>query len=142
MLSLNTITKSKPSKKRKRLGRGNASGLGTYSGKGQKGQKCRSGVSRLKLKKIGMKHGGSVFRDIPKLRGFKSLRPKNQVVKVADLNEKFKDGEKVNPETLLKKGLIGKIKLPVKILGGGTLKVKNLEFSNVKMSESIKKQVK
>ncbi len=142
MISLDKLKKSKDTlKNKKRIGRGNASGMGTYSGKGQKGQRSRSGVSRLKLKKIGMKHGRSVFRGVPKLRGFKSMKPKNQVVNLSSLSQNYKDGEKVNPETLLEKGLIAKINLPVKILGNGTLKVKNLEFRGVKMSETAKKQI-
>ena len=64
-LSLHTIKKPKAnSKKRKRIGRGNASGHGTYAGKGQKGQNARSGVSGLKRK--GMKQ---VLLRTPKKRG-------------------------------------------------------------------------
>ncbi|MFH1427552.1 MAG: 50S ribosomal protein L15, partial [Patescibacteria group bacterium] len=135
-LNLHTIKPGRGSKKRrKRLGRGNASGKGTYSGKGQKGQKSRSGVSGLK--RLGMKQ---MLLQVPKNRGFKSLKPKNQVVNLEDINENFKDGGIVNAKTLLKKGLIGKIKLPVKILGKGELKLKDLKFEKVKMSESVKKK--
>lgn len=135
-LNLHTIKTSKAvKKKRKRIGRGNASGHGTYSGRGQKGQKSRAGVSRLKLKKIGAKRGRSAWRGVPKLRGFKSDKSKNQVVKVAEINENFKANETVSPKTLLKKGLIDKIKLPIKILGKEKLTVKGLKFEGVKMSE-------
>ncbi|MBU0619645.1 MAG: 50S ribosomal protein L15 [Patescibacteria group bacterium] len=138
-LSLHTIKPAKRStKKRKKIGRGNASGHGTYSGKGQKGQKCRSGVSRMKLKRLGMK---SMIQQTPKVRGFKSDKPKNQVVSVADINKYFKDGDAVNPKTLLQKKLINKIKLPVKILGKEDLKLKNLKFSGVKMSESVQEKI-
>ena len=141
-LSLHTIKKPKgAAKKRKRIGRGNAAGTGTYSGRGQKGQRSRSGVSRLKLKKIGAKRGRSAWRGVPKLRGFKSQKPKNQVVKVADINKNFKDKETVSPKSLFKKELIAKIKLPVKILGKEKLTVKSLKFDNVKMSESVKNNV-
>ena len=76
----------------------------------------------------------------PKKKGFKSLKPKDQVVNIIDINENYKDGEIVNPKTLYKKGLIDTIKIGVKILGKGNLKVQKLKFENVNMSESVKKQ--
>jgi len=137
-LSLHTIKSNKgATKKRKRVGRGNASGHGTYSGRGLKGQKSRSGVSGLK--RLGMK---KQLLQIPKTRGFKSARAKNQVVNISDLNVNFKDGDEISPKTLLKKDLIGKIELPVKILGKGKLTLKNLKFKDVKLSTTVKEQIK
>ncbi|MFA6513692.1 MAG: 50S ribosomal protein L15 [Patescibacteria group bacterium] len=137
MLSLNTIKQAKgSSKKIKRVGRGNASGHGTYSTRGQKGQKSRSGVSGLK--RLGMK---KQLLQIPKSRGFKSLNPKNQVVSIKAINSNFKDGEIVNPENLAIKNLISSIVLPVKILGKEKLTVK-VKFAGIKMSESVKDQAK
>ncbi len=136
MLSLNTIKKAKGmAKTKKRLGRGNASGLGTYSGKGIKGQKARSGVSNLK--RLGMK---KQLLQTPKLRGFKSLNPKNQVVSIKAINLHFKEPGIVNPETLMEKKLISTIKKPVKILGKEKLTAK-VTFEEVKMSSSLTKQV-
>lgn len=136
MLAMNTIKKNKAAnKKRKRIGRGNASGTGTYSGKGLKGQKARSGVSNLK--RLGMKQ---ILLQTPKLRGFNSQKPKNQIVSIEQLNKNYKDGEKVNPETLFEKKLINKADKPIKILGKEKLKVK-LNFENVLMSESVSKQL-
>ena len=135
-LSLHTIGPNKgATKKRKRVGRGNSSGHGTYSGRGQKGQKSRSGVSGLK--RLGMK---KQLLQIPKVRGFKSKKPKNQVVSLIQIDNNFKDGATITPKSLLAKKLIGTIKLPVKILGGG-LKIKDVKFKGVKVSESVKKQV-
>ncbi|MFH1522295.1 MAG: 50S ribosomal protein L15 [Patescibacteria group bacterium] len=136
-LSLHTIKPSKgATKKRKRVGRGNSSGHGTYSGRGLKGQRSRSG-GKSGLKRLGMKQ---MLLQTPKKRGFKSLKPKNQIVNIIEINQNFQDGEIINHKALLKKGLIDKIKLPVKILGVGELKVKGLKFENVKMSESVRKQ--
>jgi large subunit ribosomal protein L15 len=133
MLSLNTIKKSKGSAKtRKRIGRGNASGHGTYATRGQKGQRSRSGVTNLL--RLGMK---KQMLQTPKLRGFKSPKPKNQVVNISAINEKYKDGEIVNNETLLAKGLISRIEKPVKVLGKDKLAVK-VEFKGVKMSANAK----
>lgn len=137
MLSLNTITKAKGrAKTRKRIGRGNASGHGTYSTKGQKGQRARSGVSGLK--RLGMR---AQLLQIPKSRGFKSLKPKNQVVSIKAINNSFKDGETVTPAALFEKKLIGSIDLPVKILGKEKLTVK-VVFEKIKMSAGAKEQVK
>ena len=136
-LSLDTISRGKnTTKKRKRIGRGNASGTGTYSGKGLKGQNSRAGVSGLK--RLGMKQ---VLLRTPKVRGFKSGREKAQVVNLVDINKNFKDGESVNPASLFTKKLVDKKEKTIKILGTGKLTVKNLKFSNVKMSESVKAQI-
>lgn len=136
-LSLHTIKKaSGTTKKRKRIGRGNASGTGTYAGKGLKGQKSRSGVSNLK--RLGMRQ--TLLRT-PKKPGFKSLRPKDQVVNSVDVNKFFKEGEELNPKTLAKKGLIDDAKKTVKLLGRGELTVKKLKVSEIKASASVKEQI-
>ncbi|PIR95040.1 50S ribosomal protein L15 [Candidatus Falkowbacteria bacterium CG10_big_fil_rev_8_21_14_0_10_37_6] len=138
MLSLHTIKPNKgATKKRKRVGRGNASGHGTYSGRGLKGQKSRSG-GKSGLKRKGMKN---ILLQTPKLRGFKSDKPKNQVVNIFDINNNFKDKDAVNPSTLMKNNLIVNTKDPIKILGKGDLKIKNLTVEGVKMSESVKSQI-
>lgn len=137
MLSLNTIKKTKGSAKAiKRVGRGNASGHGTYSTRGLKGQKSRSGVSGLK--RLGMR---KQLLSIPKVRGFKSHKPKNQIVSVKAINSNFKDGEVVNPTTLVEKKLINTVELPVKILGKEKLTVK-VTFEKVASSEPVKNQIK
>ena len=134
MLNLHTIKPAKgATKKRKRVGRGNASGHGTYSTRGMKGQRSRSGVSNLK--RLGMK---KLILSTPKKRGFKSDKPKNQVVNLFDLNALFKEGEKITPAMLIKNSLINDISSPVKILGTGDLKIKNLEFKGVKISAGAK----
>jgi large subunit ribosomal protein L15 len=125
-------------KKKKRIGRGNASGTGTYSGRGLKGQKSRAGSGKGKLKRLGMKQN---LLKIPKVRGFKSLYPKNQVVNLDTINENFKDNDLINPEVLFAKKLITKKNQAVKILGNGSLNLKGLKFENVKMSESVKKSL-
>jgi len=137
-ISLHTIKPGAGSgKTRKRIGRGNASGTGTYSGKGLKGQKARSGVSNLK--RLGMKQ---VLLRTPKKRGFKSLKDKNQVVNLNVISSSFKDNDIVSPTTLLAKGLIDDKNKDVKILGQGKLTLKGLQFKNVKFSETAKEAAK
>jgi large subunit ribosomal protein L15 len=132
MLSLNNIKAKRGQKKIKRVGRGNSSGHGTYSCKGQKGQNARSGVSGLK--RLGMRPH---ILQTPKIGGFRSIAPKNQVIKVTDINKNFKDGEIVSAKILFAKGLIANAQKPVKILGKEKLEVK-VEFDkNIKLSKSI-----
>ncbi|MFA5886489.1 MAG: 50S ribosomal protein L15 [Patescibacteria group bacterium] len=136
MLSLNTISQaSGRAKKRKRVGRGNSSGHGTYSTRGLKGQKSRSGVSGLK--RLGLK---KQLLQIPKSRGFRSLNPKNQVLSVKVINQNFKDGEVVTPAALFAKDLVSSSSRAIKILGKEKLTVK-VKFERIKMSESLKSQI-
>jgi len=137
LLQLHNLTKSvQTKKKRKRVGRGNASGKGTYSGRGLKGQRSRSGGKKgLKLK--GFKRN---LLNLPKFKGNKSLRPNNQVVGLAELNQEFKADDKVNPAVLLKKGLISNNKAKVKILNKGEISVK-LKVSGCLVSKAAKQAI-
>src|SRR3990167_180559 len=117
-LTLHTIRPQKgASKGKKRIGRGLGS-TGTYSGRGVKGQSARSGVSGLQ--KLGIRQ---VMLATPKARGFKSNRPRSQVVNVGDLSKQFAAGAKVSPAILEKKGLIVSAMLPVKILAAGAISI-------------------
>jgi len=104
---------------RKRVGRGPGSGLGKTSGRGEKGQKSRSGYSM----KRGFEGGQMpLHRRIPK-RGFKSLfRKEYLTVNVERLNASGA-GTVVDPAGLKEAGLLHKGRHDVKVLGGGELKV-------------------
>lgn len=121
-MKLNAIkAKAGANSARKRVGRGNASGHGTFSGRGCKGMGQRkSGNVRP-----GFEGGQTpLISRLPKLRGFKNpVKVYFQIVNVADLN-RFKDGEEVNVQTLLEKKIISKKDVPVKILGNGKLERK------------------
>ena len=124
-------------KKKKRLGRGNASGHGTYSGRGCKGMGQRkSGNVRP-----GFEGGQTpLIMRLPKLKGFKNPnKVEFQIVNVKDLNL-FKDGEEVNMQTLLEKKLIRKQLTPVKVLGIGKLERK-LNVKVHKISKTAKEKV-
>ena len=136
-LGLHNITSGKLGKQKDRLGRGDSSVSGNYSGRGQKGQKSRSGASGLS--RIGMKK--RLIAQTPKWRGFKSNTPKEQPVNLKQINQFFKEGEEVTPVTLAERGLINKKKGEVKILGDGKLSVKKLSFSGVKASKSAREQI-
>lgn len=118
MLSLHTLPNS-GNKSRRRVGRGNAS-RGTYSGRGMKGQRSRSG-GRRGLKLRGLKQ---TFMHVPKQHGFKSLAPHTQGVNLKQLEKAFTDGDTVNAASLVKARCITTVTRPVKILGTGTLSKK------------------
>lgn len=136
-LSLSNLKPARGAKKRKiRVGRGTSSGHGTYSGRGAKGQRSRSG-GKKGLKLFGLK---GIIQSTPKLGGFKSLRPKLEVVNLKDLEENFKDNDIITPEVLKQKGLIDNTKVGVKILGEGKL-TKKFVIKTHKISESAKVMV-
>lgn len=124
-------------KRRKVVGRGTGSGHGTYSGRGAKGQKARSGSSIP----IGFEGGRMpLHRQLPKKRGFTSRTPKNAVLNLDDLDSKFKNGETVNAKILFNKGMIDFAKQRVKILGGGKIS-KALILEKVLVSKSAEEQI-
>jgi len=119
--------------KAKRVGRGGKKG--TYSGKGMKGQKARAGFSRRATFEGGK---SSIVAVTKKLKGFKPFKKeKNQIIKISEIERKFKEGEEVNPQSLLEKGLIKKKEENVKILGEGKLS-KKLSFKKVLFSQKAK----
>ena len=106
-------------KDRKRVGRGPGSGTGKTSGRGEKGQKSRSGYSR----KRGFEGGQMpLHRRVPK-RGFTNIfRIDFRTVNIDRLND-FPAGTEVTPESLQAAGLLKKGSSPVKVLGNGEIKV-------------------
>ena len=118
-----TELKNKSNKKRKRIGRGNASGHGTYSCKGMNGQTARAGGKR----RPGFEGGQTPFiKRMPKLKGFKNPNHvEYQVVNIGQLNI-FNDNDTVDKTTLLEKNLLSKKNRPVKLLAGKGELEKNL----------------
>jgi large subunit ribosomal protein L15 len=112
---------------RKRLGRGEGSGVGKTSGRGHKGAGSRSGSKR----KVNFEGGQNpIHMRMRKLRGphmKKSMpfeqygRTKTQPVNLRDLEARFESGAEVTPESLRAAGLATRPKIPVKVLGQGEL---------------------
>lgn len=138
MLKLSELKPYKGSvKRRKVIGRGLGSGHGTYSGRGAKGQKARSGGSIP----VGFEGGRMpLHRQLPKRRGFTSLHAKAQTLNLKDIAEKFNANQTVNPKELVNKGLIKSAQINVKILGEGELK-KALTFEKLMVSESARAKI-
>ncbi|MDD6428923.1 50S ribosomal protein L15 [Candidatus Weimeria sp. HCP3S3_B5] len=120
-----------------RKGRGHGSGNGKTAGKGQKGQKARSGGGV----RLGFEGGQMpLFRRLPK-RGFKNINTKEIVaINVSALEDKFNDGDEVTVEKLLENGVISKAADGVKILGNGEL-TKKLDVKVNAFSKSAKEKI-
>ncbi len=135
-MQLHQISKNKSNKIARRVGRGGK--RGTFSGRGVKGQKSRSG---RKLRP-GWR---DTLKSIPKKRGykFKSFQDKPAVLNLQDLNAAFKGGEAITISALLQKGLVAEAegRLPkVKILGQGQV-TKKLNFKGLTASKSAKEAI-
>ena len=123
-------------KNRKRVGRGNGSGHGTYSGRGCKGQKARSG-GRVRP---GFEGGQlPIIKRLPEKRGFTNIfRIEYSVVNVGMLNT-FEAGSEVTTEKLLASGLVKSKVNPVKVLAVGdidrALVIKANKFSATAVSK-------
>jgi large subunit ribosomal protein L15 len=124
--------------KKKRVGRGPGSGLGKTAGRGNKGQKSRSGYSRMR----GFEGGQMpLHRRLPK-RGFTNIFKKEWVeVNLADLDSLFEAGTTVTPEELVKSGVIRRSEIAaVVILGQGTVG-KALNVSAHRFSASARRKI-
>ena len=124
-------------KVRTRVGRGVGSGLGKTSGRGEKGQKARSGYSH----KPGFEGGQlPLYRRLPK-RGFTNAKFKTvyAVINLSDLNN-FENGAVVSPELLKEMGLIKNQLDGIKVLGNGVLE-KKLTVRAHKFSEKAKEEI-
>lgn len=124
-------------KSRKRVGRGNGSGLGNTAGKGHKGQGSRSGGGV----RPGFEGGQMpMTRRLPK-RGFTNNFGKEYtVINVSDLEERFEQGAEVTIESLFETGLIKKVMDGVKVLGEGEL-TKSLTVKVQKVSKTAAEKI-
>ena len=122
--------------KSKRLGRGIGSGLGKTSGKGQKGQKSRSGG----VKRPGFEGGQRpLYLRLPK-RGFYNKFAKEYVeINVSVLN-RFEDGTVVEPVMLIEEGIVKNIRDGIRILGGGEL-TKKLTVQAMGFSKTAEEKI-
>src|ERR1041384_3562344 len=137
-LSLNTIRPAKGSvHKKKRVGRGPGSGLGKTAGRGEKGQKSRSGYSS----KIGFEGGQMpLHRRLPK-RGFTNIFKKEWIeVSLSSLEQNFEADAEVTPEVLHERGLIKKAKRDVVVLGTGEIS-KALKVSAHRFTKSAREKI-
>lgn len=125
-------------KKKRIVGRGSSSGRGTTAGKGNKGQQSRSGGKTY----VGFEGGQMpLYRRIAQ-RGFSNYPFKKEyvIVNVKLLEEKFNDGDTVNKESLIARGLLDSADKLVKILADGDVK-KKLTIDVDKVSVTAKEKI-
>ena len=137
-ISLNTVKPAKGSThKKKRVGRGPGSGLGKTAGRGEKGQKSRSGYSR----KIGFEGGQMpLHRRLPK-RGFTNIFKKRWLeISLASLEQHFEADAEITPEVLHDRGLIKKASYDVVVLGNGEVS-KPLRVSAHRFTKSAREKI-
>jgi large subunit ribosomal protein L15 len=128
-LNLHSLQPAQERRDRKRVGRGQGSGKGRYSGRGIKGQKSRAGSHKMRAgfeggqMPIYMRMGkqrGSTSKDAMPIGPF---RTQTVPVNLRDL-DRFDAGAEVTPETLVEKGVLKNTKIDVKILGMGDISKK------------------
>jgi large subunit ribosomal protein L15 len=124
-------------RERKRVGRGPGSGLGKTSGRGEKGQKSRSGFSH----KDGFEGGQMpLHRRVPK-RGFTNARFRKEFAEInLERLEVFDAGAIITPEVLLKRGMIKNLRDGLKVLAKGTV-TKALTVRAHKFSAKAREQI-
>jgi len=124
---------SKSLRPSKRLGRGLASGKGNTSGRGTKGQKSRSGYNIPRRFE-----GGQTpwIQRLAKKKGFRSRKVKPQVVRLSEIEKKFKEGSRIDLESLFKAGIIKNKEKPIKVLADKKPEVKFI-FRQVAISKNI-----
>jgi large subunit ribosomal protein L15 len=133
-------------KRKKILGRGQGSGHGTTSGKGNKGQKARSGGKTY----VGFEGGQMPLYRRLAHRGFSNypFKKSTQIVNLCEVEKRYSDGDTVDEASLFGKGLIkGRVirgvftpDSPVKILGNGEL-TKKLNFKTGAVSGSAREKI-
>jgi len=137
-LSLNNLRPAKGSThKKKRVGRGPGSGLGKTAGRGEKGQKSRSGYSM----KIGFEGGQMpLHRRLPK-RGFTNIFKKKWLeVSREALEKHFSADDEITPEVLHKRGIIKKAKHDIVVLGNGEVS-KALKVSAHRFTKTAREKI-
>ncbi len=122
---------------RKRIGRGDAAGQGSYSGRGLKGQKSRAGNKPRRFFEGGQTR---LWKRLPARRGFRNpFRIEYSPVNLDDL-ERFDAGTEVTPELLMEKRVVRNLRRPVKVLAGGDL-TRSLAVRAHKFSLAAKEKI-
>jgi large subunit ribosomal protein L15 len=137
-LSLNNLRPAAGSThKKKRLGRGPGTGLGKTAGRGNKGQKSRSGYSS----KTGFEGGQMpLHRRLPK-RGFTNIFKKHWIeVSLAALDHAFAADDEITPEVMHRRGIIKKAKHDIVVLGNGEVS-KALKVSAHRFTKAAREKI-
>ena len=121
-------------KNRKRVGRGDSSGSGSYSGKGMKGQKSRSGGGV----RPGFEGGQlPLIKKLSALRGFNNIFRREFIpINLNTISKLYEKDNEISPETLVEKNVLKDTKSPIKILGDG-----EINFSGLTTGQKMTKEI-
>ena len=136
-MKLQSLNNPRGAKARKRVGRGDSSGLGRTCGRGEKGQKSRSGSTIRPHFEGGQM---PLFRRLPHIRGFKARNHKNWTcVNLSVIEAAFEAGANVDAQALIEKNIIASVDHGLKILAKGeitkAINVKADAFSKTAQSQ-------
>lgn len=124
-------------KSRKRVGRGDSAGQGSYAGRGMKGQKSRSGPGVPP----GFEGGQlRMIKGLPMKRGFNNRFKTHYALVKLDVLDKFDAGERITPEILRDRGYLRDRTRPVKILGNGAI-TKKVTVAAHKFTQSAREKI-
>ena len=125
-------------KNRKRVGRGDSSGSGSYSGKGMKGQKSRSGGGL----RPGFEGGQlPLIKKLSALRGFNNIFRREFIpINLNTISKLYEKDNEISPETLVEKNVLKDTKSPIKILGDGEINF-SVKVTAHKFSRSAKDKI-
>tara|TARA_B100000401_G_scaffold144868_1_gene96264 strand:+ start:491 stop:940 length:450 start_codon:yes stop_codon:yes gene_type:complete len=125
-------------KNRKRVGRGDSSGSGSYSGKGMKGQKSRSGGGV----RPGFEGGQlPLIKKLSALRGFNNIFRREFIpINLNTISKLYEKDNEISPDTLVEKNVLKDTKSPIKILGDGEINF-SVKVTAHKFSRSAKDKI-
>ena len=127
----------KAKKSKRRVGRGDSSGFGSYSGRGMKGQKSRSGGGV----RPGFEGGQNpLIKSLPMLRGFTNIFRTEYSVVNLDKLAMFPEGSEITPQSLHEAGVLRNLNHPLKVLGRGELD-RSLVVEAHKFSKSARQKI-
>ena len=135
---INELKLNSKKRKRKTIGRGGKKG--TYCGKGNKGQKARSGAHVDPL----FEGGRSTLIDhLKKKRGFKGFVPKHKIINLLEIGKKFKDGGIISISSLIENNFASKMEAEkgIKILGNAKIAKKFTIEKNILLSASAREAI-
>ncbi|MFL2804653.1 MAG: 50S ribosomal protein L15 [Dehalococcoidia bacterium] len=125
-------------KNRKRVGRGDSSGYGSYSGKGMKGQKSRTGGGV----RPGFEGGQlPLIKKLSALRGFNNIFRREFIpINLTTISKLYEKDSEISPETLVDKNVLKNTNSPIKILGDGEINF-SINVTAHKFSRSAKDKI-
>ncbi|MBI4359512.1 MAG: uL15 family ribosomal protein [Candidatus Jacksonbacteria bacterium] len=127
-------------RQKKRVGRGNSSGKGTYSTRGIKGQKARAGAGGMRKRSL-MRQ---LVKKIPKLGGFKPARSNHSAITVNVIEKRFAEGETVNRASLVAKKILSarEARGTIKIIGAEPITKHIIIEEDIRLSKQARKILK